>query len=89
MRPGAGAPSTVVLYSREGCHLCDEARERLLELGRLHGGFELHEVDIESEESLHRRLLELIPVIEVDGVRVCELGFDGNAVLARLATVEG
>jgi len=77
----------VVLYSRRGCHLCAEAREQLIELGRIRGGFELHEVDIESSDELHRELLERIPVVEVDGVRVSELIFDADAVLARLATV--
>ncbi len=77
----------VVLYGRRGCHLCAEAREQLIELGRIRGGFELHEVDIESSDELHRELLERIPVVEVDGVRVSELIFDADAVLARLATV--
>ncbi len=77
----------VVLYSRPGCHLCEEAREQLLEIGR-EGGFELHEIDIESDQMLHRELLELIPVVEVDGARVSELTLDRDAVIARLATVE-
>ena len=59
---------TVVVYSRPGCHLCEEAIERIV---ALHGEglrFELHEIDIESDELLFRRMLEKIPVVEVDGV---------------------
>jgi glutaredoxin len=78
----------VVLYGREGCHLCEEALEELVALRREGLGFELIEVDIESEESLHRKLLESIPVIEVDGERVSDLIPDVDAVRARLATVE-
>jgi hypothetical protein len=86
--PPAPARSRVLLYSREGCHLCDEAREGLFEM--LAGGaeFVLHEIDIESDEGLHRRLLERIPVVEVNGAPACELVFDPDAVAARLATFE-
>jgi glutaredoxin len=80
--------NTVVVYSRPGCHLCGQAIEALI---RLHGEgyrFELQEVDIESEELLLRRLLEKIPVVEIDGVVVSELILDEAAVRARLDTVE-
>ncbi len=79
--------AVVTLYGRPGCHLCDEARERLEELRRMGAGFELREVDIEGEDELHRRMLELIPVVEVDGERVCELILDEDAVLARTGTL--
>ena len=38
---------------------------------------------------LHARMLELIPVIEVDGERVSELIFEPNAILARIGTLSG
>lgn len=79
--------SVVTLYGRDGCHLCDEARKGLIALRRRGADFELREVDIESDERLHRDLLELIPVIEVDGVRVSELFFEEDAVLASLDTL--
>jgi glutaredoxin len=84
---GGRAPQ-VVLYGREGCHLCEEALEGLIELRRQGLAFDLIEVDIESEESLHRTLLELIPVIEIDGERFSELIPDLDALRSRLATVE-
>ena len=77
----------VVVYSRPGCHLCEQA---VAELATLYGAgyrFELHEVDIESEETLLRRMLERIPVVEIDGEVVSELVLDRAAVLARLDTV--
>ena len=79
--------TTVTLYGREGCHLCDEAREGLLRLRRDGARFELTEVDIERDDELHARLLELIPVIEVDGERVSELIFEPDAILARTGTL--
>jgi glutaredoxin len=79
--------TSVVVYSRPECHLCVEAVEALLSLHKEGYTFELHEVDIESEELLLRRLLEKIPVIEVDGEVVSELTLDEAAVRARLDTV--
>lgn len=50
--------------------------------------FELREVDIESEELLLRRMLERIPVVELDGELVSELVLDETGLRARLDTVE-
>ena len=79
----------VVVYSRPGCHLCEEAIEEIASLHAAGRRFELREVDIESEESLLLSMLERIPVIEVDGETVSELVLDRAALLARLDTVPG
>ena len=80
--------ATVVVYSRPGCHLCEEALEEIVAIHGEGYRFELREVDIESDENLLRRLLERIPVVEVDGVVVSELLLDQAALRARLDTVE-
>jgi glutaredoxin len=77
----------VVVYSRPECHLCEEAIEGLVALHREGYRFDLHEVDIESDELLLRRYLERIPVVEVDGILASELVLDAAAVRARLDTV--
>jgi glutaredoxin len=77
----------VTVYSRPGCHLCAEAIEALVTMHEEGYRFELVEVDIESDELLLRRLLEKIPVVEVDGEPVSELVLDEAAVRARLDTV--
>ena len=77
----------VLVYSRPGCHLCEEAMQAIV---ALHGDgyrFELLEVDIESDELLLRRHLERIPVVEIDGEVVSELVLDEAALRARLDTV--
>jgi len=81
------SPPTIVLYSRPDCHLCDEARDGLLRMQVGGQRFELREVDIDSDDDLLRRYLERIPVIEIDGREICELGLDEGAVKAVLATV--
>jgi glutaredoxin len=78
----------VVVYSRPGCHLCEEAIAALVALHMEGYRFEMHEIDIESDDLLLRRHLERIPVVEVDGIVASELIFDRESVRARLDTVE-
>ena len=76
---------TVTLYTRPGCHLCDEARAKLLDLQE-RSPFTLHEIEIESDDALHRTYLERIPVIDVDGEHVSDYFVDEAALTARLNT---
>ena len=52
--------TTVTLYSRPGCHLCEEARA-VLERARGRAPFEIDEINIETDDVLHARYLERIP----------------------------
>lgn len=61
----------VTLYSKAGCHLCDEAREHLEDLASDHI-FELDEIDIRRDDQLFERYRYRIPVIMVDGVERLE-----------------
>ena len=74
----------VVLYSRPGCHLCDDARV-VLERVRDAIPFALEEVDITSDDALHARYLERIPVVSVEGEEVFEYFVDEDALVARLS----
>ena len=74
---------TVTLYTRPGCHLCDEARAKLLALRR-RTPFTLEEIDIEQDDALHRAYLERIPVIHLDGEHVSDYFVDEAALAARL-----
>ncbi len=44
-------PARVTLYTRKGCHLCDTAKQQLLQAGR-RADFELEEIDIDSDPEL-------------------------------------
>jgi glutaredoxin len=59
--------TSVVLYGRDGCCLCEEARQVLLAAQARHA-FRLDERDIERDERLLRTYLERIPVVEINGV---------------------
>ena len=80
-------PSRLVLYGRPDCHLCDEARAGLRAMLADGLPFELEEVNIESDEELHARFLERIPVVELDGEIVSELWLDVDGLRARLDTL--
>jgi glutaredoxin len=74
---------TVVLYGREGCCLCDEAREILHRAGAGER-FLLTERDIEQDDELLTVYLERIPVVTIDGV---EAFVDEAEFARRIATV--
>jgi glutaredoxin len=77
----------VVLYTRPGCHLCDDALA-VLERVRAELPFALEARDIESDDDLLRRYLERIPVVELDGDEVFEFFVDEGELRRRLGTVE-
>ena len=78
----------VVLYTRAGCHLCEQAARALRALGRTQR-FKLREVDIESDPALERRFMLEIPVVEVDGAVVTHAPVDLEAVRAALTRARG
>ena len=78
----------VTLYGRPGCHLCDEAREALQRV-RARIPFTLEEVDIETDDELHKRYLERIPVITLDYEHLFVYEVDEQALQQRIVYREG
>jgi glutaredoxin len=64
----SGRSSRVTLYSRPGCHLCDDARAVVRQVCA-DTGEEFDEVDITSDPALEDRFRDEIPVTYVDGVQ--------------------
>jgi glutaredoxin len=79
--------ATVVLYGRDGCCLCDDARDVLLRV-RARKPFALEERDIEQDEDLLRRYLERIPVVTIEGHEAFELFVDEAELESRLSQLE-
>ena len=52
----------VVVYTRDGCHLCDDAKAALARLGVAYT-----DVDIDADPALTADYGDLVPVITVDG----------------------
>jgi glutaredoxin len=72
------------VYSRTGCHICDQALEALEAMKAERPELELEVVDIEQDDELLKRYLERIPVVTIGGDEISELVLDADAVLARL-----
>ena len=56
----------VVLYSKEGCHLCGRALKQLQDLQR-NGDFALKVVEITTDDKLFEQYCLSIPVVVLDG----------------------
>ena len=59
----------VIVYSRPGCHLCDEAKAAI-KLADCDSSFTLEEVNIESDDELLKKYKYDIPVVTIDGKEV-------------------
>lgn len=68
----------VVLYTRVGCHLCDDARELLVR-----HGLRPRLVDVDLDERLTAEHGNCVPVVEIDG-RVRFRGRVNALLLQRL-----
>jgi glutaredoxin len=75
--------SELVLYGRDGCHLCDDARAILLGIGH-----PFREVDIEGDDELHTRFLERIPVVALDGEELYDFFVDEGDLRSRLGSID-
>jgi hypothetical protein len=62
-------PPRVVLFTRPGCHLCDAARDVVVNVVTALGEH-YEERDITADPDLLRRYVDSIPVVEVDGVQI-------------------
>ena len=81
--PGRGPQTTVVLYGRAGCCLCDEALE-VLERVRERIPFALQQRDIETDDKLLSAYLERIPVVTIDGREAFSLFVSEDELVTRL-----
>ena len=63
-RIAVAAPREITLYTRTGCHLCDEAKALITPLLRQFGA-SLREVDIDQDPTLRERYTNDVPVVFV------------------------
>ena len=63
--------STVTLYTRPGCHLCEQARDALLRVQKAQP-FELAEVNAQDDPALLAEYGEQLPVVLLNGTFLFE-----------------
>ncbi len=73
------APVPLVLYTRGGCHLCEEMKREIAR-ARLDAPHALREVDIDRDPELVRRFDRSVPVLEIAG----RIAFKGRLSAAEL-----
>jgi glutaredoxin len=72
-----------VVYSRQGCHLCEELLESLERLCRGRATVVVHDVDSNPEWADAYGIY--VPVLFVDGIEVSRYQLDREAVVTLLA----
>ncbi len=73
----------VVIYSKPGCHLCDEVKEKLGKLRESHP-FELREINILEDPEANEKFKKEIPVIFINGRKAFKYHLDEKEFVRRL-----
>ncbi len=74
--------TTVTVYTRRGCHLCEEAERIAFAVAAGRARVEL--VDIDTDDALRDRYTVRVPVVAVDGVEVAQFVVDTATLAAAL-----
>jgi len=82
------AKAQVILYTRPGCHLCEEAK-RAIEAADCADSYTLTEVNIESGPVLLDLYKDHIPVITIDGVQAFKHRVTAEKFREKLVSVGG
>ena len=73
----------VTLYTRAGCHLCEEAKSQMAPL-LVEFGARLREVDIDADPQLRELYNFDVPVISLDGRKIAKHRIDPNQFRRQL-----
>jgi glutaredoxin len=79
----SSAKAKVVIYTRPGCHLCDEAKSEIARAD-CPDLFQLEEVNIDDDPELARRYGYDIPVVTINGAHVFKHRLDAADFLREL-----
>jgi len=77
------APRDITLYTRGGCHLCDEAKAIIFPLLPQFGA-NLYEIDVDDDPILHDRYTDDVPVIFVGSQFFAKHRIDAESLRRRL-----
>ena len=74
----------VILYSRQGCHLCDVVKDSLTRLAQ-QASFSWRIVDIDADPELRRLYNEEVPVVFINGRKAFKYHMNEREFLRKLA----
>lgn len=66
--------SQITLFSRQGCHLCEQAQEIITRVAG--SGHQVTVIDIDTDPALVDAYTVRVPVIEVDGREIAQYQVD-------------
>ena len=72
----------LAVYSRQGCHLCEQLIDELMPM--IQGRLDLEIRDIDSNPAWHERFWDDIPVVESEGEVICRHFLDRDAITGLL-----
>ena len=87
MKPSS-TKAHVIIYSRPGCHLCDEAKQAV-EAAQCAEEYTLDEINIESDPALLKRYQFEIPVITINGIEAFRYRLTSEAFREKLHSRSG
>ncbi|MEL6214923.1 MAG: glutaredoxin family protein [Pseudomonadota bacterium] len=76
----------LIVYSRQGCHLCEELIEMLLPIAR--GRCDVSVVDIDTDSQLQERYNLRVPVLTAGDIEICEGRLDTARLYAFLRSLQ-
>ena len=77
---------SVQIYGRPGCHLCEQLIEEISPL--LRGRARLEVCNIDSRADWQESYDKRVPVVEIDGLFICEYRLDRAALHKALSGTE-
>lgn len=77
---------TLTLYTREGCHLCDDMERELTVLQQQYQ-FSLNVVDIDKDNYLKFRYDERVPVLADGETEICHYQVNEDVMKAYLKSI--
>ena len=77
---------TFTVYSRQGCHLCEDLLVQLIQLQQVHD-FKITEVDVDSSPQLIEQYGSQVPVVTCGDEQLCHYFLDQAAVMQVLTGV--
>lgn len=88
--PQRGVVTVLTLYSRPGCHLCDEMKAVVQRAARACGEpVTIEEIDISTDAGLEARYGQEIPVLLVDGRKAAKYRVTEDELTRLLAARQG
>ena len=86
--PPGQARARVIIYSRPGCHLCDEAKASMASAG-CDDDFTLEEVNIDEDPELKGLYQYDIPVVLINGIKAFKHRVDPKEFKRKLRRIAG